>query len=98
MIHVMLPIQYLQRAEGGLAKPQKRLMLAVLQTVLDDCRGTAHARAGTATASACPDRRAFHQAVAYLESRDRAWPFSFENICEAIGLDADGIRRKLRLP
>jgi hypothetical protein len=93
-LHVILPIQYLRRADAQLAGPQKRLMLAVLQTVLDDCQGTAYARA-TGIASR-EDRRAQLSAIAYVESRDRSWPFSFDNICEAIGLDAEGVRRNLR--
>ena len=45
MIHVMLPVQYLRRAGARLAEPEKRLALAVLQTVVYDC-GVAHDRAG----------------------------------------------------
>ena len=87
-------MQYLRRADQRLAEPQKRLMLAVLQTVLDDCHGTATRRSA---GNGVPlDRRAYLQARAYVESPDRSWPFSFENICEAVGLDADGIRRELR--
>jgi hypothetical protein len=91
-VHVILPIQLLTRAEAGLARPQKRLMLAVLQAVLDDFEWT---RPGE-RASSPRDRRTRLQAAAYVESRDRSWPYSFENICEATGLDVDGIRRVLR--
>ncbi len=93
-LHVILPIQHLRVADAQLAGPQKRLMLAVLQTVLDDCRGTAYARA-TGVVSR-EDQRAQRSAIAYFQSRDRSWPFSFDNICEAIGLDAEGVRRSLR--
>jgi len=69
-------------------------MMAVLQTVLDDCQGKAAAQAmGTGPNR---DPRALRQALDYLENRDRSWPYSFDNICEAIGLDAEGIRRVLR--
>ena len=94
MLHVMLPVQYLRRPDANLATPQRRLMMAVLQTVLDDCQGTAYARATGGTSK--KDERAVRQAIAYLESRDRSWPYSFDNICEAIGLDAEGIRRTLK--
>jgi hypothetical protein len=66
-------------------------MLAVLQTVVDDVQEAA-SDAGVAAS----DVRAYWQALAYVESEDRSWPFSFENICEVIGLDAGGIRRNLR--
>ena len=91
MFHVMLPIQYLRQAGQRAAEPQKRLMLAVLQTVVDDVVSGA---AGRATVLC--DARAYEQALAYVDSRDRHWPFSFENICETIGLDAEGIRRTLQ--
>jgi hypothetical protein len=93
-LHVILPVQYLRRADAQLAGPQKRLMLAVLQTVLDDCQGTAYARATGAFSR--DDQRALQQAIAYFESHDRSWPYSFDNICDAIGLDAEGFRRSLR--
>lgn len=87
MLHVVLPSQHLARRGRTVGEPQRRLMLAVLQTVVDDVHG---GRAAVGDARACT------QALAYVESRDRSWPFSFENICETIGLDADGIRRSLR--
>jgi len=85
-------MQLLRDAQAGLARPQKRLMLAVLQAVLDDFAWT---RPGERPATP-RDRRTRLQAAAYVESRDRSWPYSFENICEATGLDFDGIRRALR--
>ena len=94
MIHVMLPVQYLRQAGARVTEPQKRLMLAVLQTVVEDCWGSVYRRAagyGTPT-----DQRAHEQAKAYVASTDRAWPFSFENVCEAIGLDAGSLRRALQ--
>jgi hypothetical protein len=35
-------------------------------------------------------------AVAYVTSTDRAWPFSFENLCEALDMDAGDVRRELQ--
>jgi len=93
MLHTMLPVQYLRPGDAGLAAPQRRLMIAVLQTALDDFQGTAYARATGVGGEADP--RALRQAIDYVRSRDRSWPYSFDNICEAIGLDADGIRRRL---
>ena len=54
-------------------------MAAVLQAALDDVRE------GTARQAA----------LAYVESGDRAWPFSFENLCEALDMDAGAVRRQL---
>ena len=72
----------------------KRLMAAVLQTVVDDCRGTAYRR--TAGFGTNPNPRGARRASAYVASTDRAWPYSFENLCESLGLDVDWLRRKLR--
>jgi hypothetical protein len=52
----------------------------VLQAALDDFRDGS-ARTG---------------AIAYLESSDRVWPFSFENLCEALDMNAGDVRRQLR--
>src|SRR3989475_3681927 len=94
MIRDMRPTEDLRSADSCRAEPHKRLMAAVLQTVVDDCRGSVYRRArgyerpigrGTTT-----------KAIAYAASTDRAWPFSFENLCEALGVDAGGLRQELR--
>jgi hypothetical protein len=71
-------------------------MAAVLQTVVDDCQGTLRRRAEGWPAPAGP--RGVRQAIAYVTSTDRAWPFSFENLCEALSLDARSMRRALAEP
>ena len=38
------------------------------------------------------------EAGRWLSSDDRSWCFSFERICEALGLEPDCIRRGLRAP
>ena len=93
MIHVVLPVQYLNKPGERRKEPQKRLMVAVLQTVVDDYRGSAYRHAA---GFAMPrDVGAYAAARAYVESKDRTWPFSFENLCEAVGLDADTLRTEL---
>lgn len=54
-------------------------MVAVLRVAIED---------------AC-DAAATTKAMAYVDSTDRAWPFSFENLCEALDMDAADIRRQL---
>jgi hypothetical protein len=94
MIDVMLPTQYLRRADSRLAEPHKRLMAAVLQTVVDDCRGSVYRRARGYRIPIA--RRDVRTATTYVASTDRRWPFSFENLCEALGLDAGCLRRELQ--
>ena len=91
MIHIMLPAQYASR--GRLADPHKRLMAAVLHAVVDDCRGGSIYRR-SAGKGALGDR-SVRKAVAYVASTDRVWPFSFENLCDALGLDAGALRDEL---
>jgi len=93
MIHVMLPVQY---ADPVRLDPHKRLMAAVLQAVVDDCRGGSVYRRSAGKGVIPP--RSVRKAVAYVASLDRAWPFSFENLCDALGLDAGTLRENLILP
>jgi hypothetical protein len=95
MIHAMLPTPDLRRNASPLAAPHRRLMAAVLQTAVDDCRGSAYRLA--AGYPLPTGRRDIRQALAYVASTDRAWPFSFENLCEALSLDAGRFRRQFRV-
>jgi len=74
--------------------PNRRLMAAVLCTAVDDYRGWDRSSAMDRRAPTSP--RDLRRAVAYVTSRDRTWPFSFENLCEALGMNAADLRRKLR--
>ena len=89
----MLPTQSASPTDRRAAEPHKRLMAAVLRAVVDDCRGGSDYRrsAGYAAISA----RRIHRALAYVASADRVWPFSFENLCDALGLDAGRLRDEL---
>ena len=92
----MRPIEHADRATVRLAEPHKRLMAAVLRAVVDDCRaGTIYRRsAGYAPIG----HRQVLKALAYVSSTDRVWPFSFENLCDAVGLDAGSLRDELTRP
>jgi hypothetical protein len=91
MIHVMLPVQYLRQAGARLAEPEKRLAVAVLQTVVDDCSPVAAERADGR--GRVRNRQEYERAMAYVASCDRIWPYSFENLCDTIGVDAGYLRR-----
>jgi hypothetical protein len=93
MMHTVTAVADPQGGTSRLVEPHARLMTAVLQTVLDDYRGSVYRR--SAGFGAPTDIRARRQAIEYVASTDRAWPFSFENLCEALGLDAAGLRRQL---
>src|SRR5947207_3430942 len=42
-------------------------------------------------------RQLFHEAEEWIEDADQSWLFSFQNICDVLGLDADYLRRGLRV-
>lgn len=67
-------------------------MAAVLRSVLHDCRGTVDARARGCLPA---DMRSVDRAIEYVSNTDRRWPFSFENLCDALDLDANLLRRSL---
>jgi hypothetical protein len=90
----MLPTQYLTCRRVYEVEPHKRLMAAVLQTVVDDCRGSAYRRARNYEKPI--GHRDLHRASVYLTSTDRVWPFSFENLCDALGVDAARMRTELK--
>jgi hypothetical protein len=75
------------------AEPERRLMAAVLQGVVDDVRGSIYRRGA---GHAPPTTRQLRAAVAYVANTDRQWPFSFENLCEGLNLDPRRLRRALR--
>ena len=73
--------------------PHRQLMAAVLQTAVDDCWDSFSPRsAGYGTLGA---HRRFRHARIYVLSKDRVWPFSFENLCDAFDVDAHKLRRRL---
>jgi hypothetical protein len=43
-------------------------------------------------------RELFEDARDWIASDDRKWPFSFENVCAFLNLDADYLRRGLSVP
>jgi hypothetical protein len=73
--------------------PHRQLMAAVLQTAVDDCWDSFSPRsAGYGSLAA---GRRFRDARVYMLSKDRGWPFSFENLCDSLDLDARRLRRAL---
>jgi hypothetical protein len=85
----LLPAQYFAAfsREGGLVR-ERRLMLAVLQDAVECYQKYALAR----------DPRGvelFRDASEWIESGERDWPFSYENVCEVLGLNPEYIRKGL---
>jgi hypothetical protein len=85
----LLPAQYAELSRGSEPiQPERRLMLAVLSDaiVLFQTR-----------APAVPSAREHdcEEARRWILSNDRAWPYSFVNVCEALGIAFQPLRRAL---
>lgn len=87
---VLLPAQYFAafRRAGGLER-ERLLMLAVLEDAIDCFQKFAHSRDPRG-------RQMFDESYAWVQSADRSWLFSFENICDTLEINAEYVRRGLR--
>src|SRR5437762_3233684 len=75
------------RTEGGPAACERALMRAVLEDAIRCLVGEVgppHQRGALAA-----------EAREWIETADPRWPFSFENLCDGLGLDAANLRRRL---
>jgi hypothetical protein len=69
-------------------EPEKKLMFAVLEDAIRCFQDNVTAQSGTR-------RKLFEDAEEWILERDRQWLFSFENICDALGLNPTYVRRRL---
>jgi len=85
----VLPSQFFDRFKiDASLQPEKRLMLAVLE----DAVGTFQKYAGATNRRA---RRLHAEAEEWFADDDVSWPFAFPNICQALGLEPEWLRRGL---
>src|SRR5262245_46121910 len=86
----MLPSQYFDRmARRTEYEGERRLMIAVLEDAVDVYRKLAGARDARR-------QQLFRDAEDWIESDDRSWIFSFQNICDVLAIEAEYLRRGLR--
>lgn len=86
----LLPSQYFDRLRRRASiDGERRLMVAILEDAVDVYRK----QAGAADRKR---RQLFEDADAWIESADKSWIFSYENICDVLGIDAGYLRRGLR--
>lgn len=72
-------------------EPEKNLLIAILQDAIHDYRKYCRARD--------PEGKGhFREAQKWIMAGGNNWIFSFNNICELLGLDPDYIRRGLNEP
>jgi hypothetical protein len=86
---VILPQQFFDGPRGDSDfSPEKALMLAILEDAIrcfQEYFRTTRAR----------PRMLSRQAEQWIRTRDWNWPFSFNNVCEALGIDPDCMRDAL---
>lgn len=86
---VLLPSQYLAGARKRSAQgPALRLLAAILQDAVECFQKHLFARTRKHQAL-------FHDAEEWICSSDELWPFSFENICQALSIDPSHLRQGL---
>jgi len=85
----LLPIQAAERAGTARQSGEKRLMAAVLADAIQLLMK--HAQSRTASG-----RILFRETERWIESPDRRWLLSFENVCDVLGIDASRLRAALR--
>ncbi len=79
----ILPCQYSEQARNEFSEqPEKRLMLAVLEDAI-----TTFQRCSLGTTRR--KRRLLKEIEEWFASADEKWPFSFQNICLALDVNAD---------
>ena len=88
--HTVLPAQYFDRLRRRTEfDGERRLMLAVLEDAVDCYRKHVVAR----------DHRGhqlFMDAETWIDAPDSNWLFSFQNICDVLGLESEYLRAGLR--
>lgn len=86
----LLPSQYFDRVRRRSEHDgERRLMIAILEDAVDVYRKQVGARDPRG-------KSLFHDAEEWIENGDKSWLFSFENICDVLGIDADYLRKGLR--
>jgi len=84
------PSHYVTSVRAGISSPEKRLLMAVLLDAIEELK--------VVTQSAREGSDARHRKLAaWFAARDVSWPFSFENVCEHLDLNADCIRSRLSI-
>ena len=86
----LLPSQFFDRLRRSVTfDGERRLMIAILEDAVEVYRK----QAGAADRKR---RQLFEDAETWIESSANGWVFSFENICDVLGLEAGYLRKGLR--
>jgi len=86
---VVLPSQFFESRRK--LTPEQGLMIAVLQDAIDYV-------AKYRDATDHSGRSLLDETMGWFLAEDSDWPYSFECVCSVFDLDANAVRRALRLP
>ena len=84
---VLLPSQFFELVGAQTFSSEQRLMLAVLADAVNVL--------GSADSSNLRKRNSFNEASSWVFSNGVTSPLSFDNVCNALGVDAESLRRRL---
>lgn len=86
----LLPTQYFDRVRRRKDMTgEQRLICAIIEDAIDTYRKHAAAKARH-------HQQLFDEAERWIESEDRTWIYSFETICDYLGLESGYVRNGLR--
>jgi hypothetical protein len=86
---IILPTQYFGALGSVGLSSEQRLMLAVLVDAINVLRGWQRAGGGR-------KRRAFAEAAQWVNTTGTHYPFSFDSVCDALEIDSEVLRSRLR--
>jgi hypothetical protein len=84
---VILPSQFFESVGAQTFSSEQRLMLAILTDAINVL--------GSTDSSKHRRRNSFNEAWSWVFARGITSSLSFDHVCEALGLEADGLRRRL---
>jgi hypothetical protein len=88
----VLPVQFqLTSTQSRAIAPERALALAVLEQAVNDVGGQRFSRTRRG-------QRVYWETYQWITADDRDWPYSFVNLCAALGLDIDSVRRRILDP
>jgi len=86
---ILVKPQYLDTfRRSGHLEPEKSLLAAFLEDAVQEYRKYNGAHDPKS-------KTRFNEVEEWFKRRDKEWIFSFENVCELLGLDPEYIRRRL---
>ena len=85
--YTILPSQFFESVGAQTFSSEKRLMLAVLADAINLLR-----RIDSSNLRRC---NSFNEAWSWVFAKRRTSSLSFDHVCEALGLDAESLRRRL---